>query len=380
MRFTDLAISRLKPPITGEVVCWDTILVGLGVRASHTGRKTWIVAINGSKQKLGRYPTMDLSEARTAARVRLEVGGSPTAPVTFKQMVEQFLEHGRTKKGRPLRQNTMDQYRRVLNRYAQPLHRRKFAEIRRREVAELLRTVAAESGAPTASLVRSMLARLWSYAMETDDDIEANVVAGTPGYAIEPRSRTLTDGELAAIWAASPDLGEYGLMLRLLLWTGARRGEVGGVRWSELPDGVWTVPGSRTKNHRPLVLPLPRQAVAALASWPRVVGKDTLFGVHSARGFNNWAEAKRRLDAKLYFNRDFNVHDIRRSVQSRMAGLGVNRVVVNEILNHATDPVTATYDRYDYLPEKVEALQKWADELERIVSQLPVVTRLRGSA
>ena len=61
------------------------------------------------------------------------------------------------------------------------------------------------------------------------------------------------------------------------------------------------------------------------------------------------------------------LHDLRRTVETRMAGLGVPKEIVNRVLNHAAGPITESYDLHSYLPEKAAVLQRWADELERIV-------------
>ena len=141
------------------------------------------------------------------------------------------------------------------------------------------------------------------------------------------------------------------------------------MRGPELSDGAWTVPGSRTKNHRPLVLPLPRQALTALKVWPRRGGRDLLFG-HGPNGFAGWSACKARLDAKLGFN-DWDLHDIRRSIESRLAGLGVSQEIRSRTLNHAMGPIDEAYNRHRYLDEKASALQRWADTLERIVGDAP---------
>jgi integrase len=192
-------------------------------------------------------------------------------------------------------------------------------------------------------------------------------VVGTEGYETPKRSRVLSDGELAAIWAATVEPSDYHVIVRLCLWFGCRRAEAGGMRWSELADGVWTIPNSRTKNHRDLVLPMPRQALEVLADRPRIVGHDLLFG-HTEGGFQAWSKAKKRLDRQLGFAKSWALHDLRRSTEARMAGLGIPKDLSNRILNHAVGPITATYDHHSYLPEKAAALQTWADELERVTS------------
>jgi integrase len=372
-KLTERSVGKIETPAAGRIEVWDQVLPAFGIRISATGRRTWIVALRrpGAKHpvriKLDPQP-QSLADARAAAREMME-GGAPATPVPFKEMVEAFLEHGRTKKGRPLTRNTADQYRRNLARYAAPLNHRPVAEITRREIADLLRTVATKSGTPTASLVRSMITRLLGWAIEVGY-IEVNPATGTPAYEVPKRSRVLSDAELKAIWAATKAREDYHLIVRICLWTGCRRGEAGGMRWSELQgrnsDLAWTIPSSRTKNHRELVLPLPRQAVSSLQQRPRILARDHLFGVRSSNGFNGWSRAKTRLDGRLRFNNEFDLHDFRRTVETRMAKLGIPKEHVNRVLNHAAGPVTEAYDQHDYLEEKREALRKWADELERI--------------
>jgi integrase len=137
------------------------------------------------------------------------------------------------------------------------------------------------------------------------------------------------------------------------------------MRRSEIKNGVWTVPGERTKNHRDLVLPLPRPAREALDARPQIVGRDLLFG-RGPKGFQGWSQSKARLDARIArINAErrlgrplakgekpdkedamaaWDLHDLRRTVQTRMAELGIAKDIANRILNHATGPIDETYD------------------------------------
>jgi integrase len=166
---------------------------------------------------------------------------------------------------------------------------------------------------------------------------------------------------------------------------------------------VWKIPGTRTKNHRDLWLPLPQQARAALAAWCEHKGEDqgVLFG-RNPIGFTGWSAAKRRLDvrvARLNAERrlgrkradgekplptdaiDWDLHDARRTVETRLARLQVLKDIANRILNQAIGPITETYDQHDYLREKAAALQSWADTLERIVGEAPSnIAPMRRSA
>jgi integrase len=368
-RLTELSISRIKPPPRGYIWIPDRLLPSAGIRVYATGRRSWGITRRepGGKhpvfRKIGEWPTMSLSNYRTAARKRL--AGEALAPVKFKQAVEEFLAHGQSKKGRPLRQNTIDQYRRNLNGYAARLINRQFSEITRREIAKPTRDIATSSGAPTAALVRSMLARLWSWGIEVGY-VDNNMVTGTPAFAVPKRKRVLSDSEIRMLWQATEEREDHNLICRLCLWLGTRRGEAGGMRWSELVDGRLELPSRRTKNGQPLVLPLPRQVRAALEDWPRFVGRDHLFGRTSARGFNSWSRSKSRLDRRLQFNQDFDPHDLRRTCETRLAKLGVNKEVRSRILNHDVGDIDESYQHHDFMDEKAAALQTWADEIDRI--------------
>jgi integrase len=365
VRFTEPTIRALKRGIH-----WDSLLPAFGCRVSHRTR-TWIVNIRGSKKRFGRFPAMGLAEARARARELMAGGVVSFGAELFHTLAEEFLLHGRTKRGRLLRPATVKEYRRALLIYARPLHRAEVRTIIRAQVADIITTVGRTSGTTTAMRTRAALSRFFGWCVATGK-ADANPVTGTEGYDVPRRARVLSDGELAALWRSTEDGSDFSMILRLCLWTGCRRTEAGGMMWSELSSAqnehlIWTIPGTRTKNHRPLALPLAPQTAAALESWPRVLGKPTLFG-RGANGFQAWSQSKRRLDARLGFRESWSLHDIRRSVQTRMLALGISRDLTNLILNHAMLPLDETYNRHTWVREKAAALAKWANEIERISS------------
>jgi integrase len=290
----------------------------------------------------------------------------PTKAVLFKDKIESFLEYGRTRTGAPLRPSTRRAYQTVLHNAARPLHNIPIAEIRRRHIASLLAEVASGTGPSMAALVRGTLGRYWTWLMSTDDEINSPVI-GTPVYAIPKRLRPLSDAELRALWAETEQLTSFNAIIRLCLWTGCRRAEAGGARWSERSGDVWCIPGERTKNHRPVALPLAHQTLACWARLPRIVGGDLVFGAYSENGHSDWHGAKQRLDRRLRFNKPWVLHNLRATVETRMAGLGIPKEHVNKVLNHAAGAVAGRYDGHDYMAEKAAALQAWADQLERVV-------------
>jgi integrase len=391
-KITDRLVRDLSAPAKGNTLHYDPELPGFAARVTAKGARAFVLVYHFGgverRDTIGEFPAWRAKAARDVAegwrrdiRSKIDPRGEPepeAAPL-FKALAEEFLEHGRRKRGLPLRPATKREYRRALMVCAAPLHGRPLAEVRRGEAASLIRDMASARGEVTAMRTRAALSRLYTWAI-ANGHAELNPVAGTEGYSTPKRSLVLSDAELRAIWGATAEPGDFNLIVRLCVWTGCRRAEAGGMAWAELADGVWTVPGERTKNHRPLALPLPRQALQVLEGWHRIVGRNLVFGRGPA-GFQAWSQSKRRLDARLDLARDFDLHDIRRTVETRMAGLGIPKDHVNRVLNHAMAPVAQHYDHHDYADEKAAALQRWADALERIVGEAqPNVVPIRSAS
>jgi integrase len=200
--------------------------------------------------------------------------------------------------------------------------------------------------------------------------VEANPVVGTNEPKSAPsRARVLDDHELAAVWHAAGD-DDFGKVVKLLILTGARRNEVGGIAWSELNGSTWTIPAQRAKNGRQHTLPLSGLALSIIEPVPQRVGRDQLFGERGTRGFSSWAFAKHALDARLGDKvAKWTLHDLRRSVATRMCDLGVMPHVVEQILNHQSGHragVVGTYNRSAYEAPVKTAIGMWADHIRTI--------------
>ena len=180
-----------------------------------------------------------------------------------------------------------------------------------------------------------------------------------------PRSRVLPIGELAAVWRASGD-DAYGRIVKLLMLSGCRAGEIGGLRLDEIRDDVIVLPATRTKNKRAHLVPLAAPALVVLAGWTKRYG-DFVF---AQRGFRSWSYGKQRLDARLAKAKvqldPWTVHDLRRSVATGMAEIGIQPHIVEAVLNHVSGHkagIAGVYNRATYEKEKKVALATWADHL-----------------
>ena len=200
--------------------------------------------------------------------------------------------------------------------------------------------------------------------------LAANPFEKIPTTAASKRERVLSDEELRAVWNATGGELAFDSIVRLLMLTGQRRGEVAGMTWNEISaDGkTWTIPGVRTKNGAEHVVPLSRQAQAIIAAQPRRSATDLVFPAR--RGpFNGWPVAKDRLDHASGVS-GWVLHDLRRTVATNLQRLGVRLEVTEAILNHVSGSragIVGVYQKHDWAVEKIRDLQAWADRLEAIV-------------
>jgi integrase len=250
--------------------------------------------------------------------------------------------------------------------YFRALHALPVDTITRKDIAGRLVAITRESSSNTAARFRDLLHAFFVWALQMGY-VEQNPVLGT----IKPketagRTRVLNDAELAAVWRAAGD-DEHGKIVKLLILTAARRQEIGGMRWSELDEerSTWALPASRAKNNHTHTLPLPPAAWAIINSLPHLAGRDHLFGVRAERGFSSWALAKSVLDKRLGGAfAPFVLHDLRRTVATKMADLAVQPHIIEEILNHRGGHkagIAGIYNRSSYEREVRAALLMWAD-------------------
>jgi integrase len=181
----------------------------------------------------------------------------------------------------------------------------------------------------------------------------------------------LSNAELVAIWNACGD-DTPGRTIRLLILLGSRRQEVGGMRWSELDldGGTWTLPAERSKNRRPHSITLPAPALDIIKSVPRS-SRDHLFGDRAGSGFTGWSNAKQELDRRLAGTvKPWRVHDVRRTVATGMADLGIEPHHIEACLNHFGGHrrgVAGVYNRSSYDRAVAAALARWSEHVLALV-------------
>jgi integrase len=397
VKLTDEYVKKLTVPHgKSEVIAFDADLPGFGVRLRSGGKRTWIVQYRvGRKQR--RKTIGAVSEAMNAAKARkaadndlakVKLGGDPQkekvetrdrAADTFPTLANRYLDRQKER----LRPRSYQQIRAHLTDHWKAFNRLSIHDIGRRNVAAQLVAISDERGPYAANRARTTLSAFFTWAMR-EGLIDANPVVGTNKQASENRrERVLTDSELADIWRACGD-NDHGRIVRLLILTGARRDEGGGIARSEvdLKARNWTIPGERTKNKRTHEVPLSDAAIEVLARAVRRAGeleRELIFGERPKTAFSGWSKAKAQLDERIAKARaepeqprskakgpstaPWVLHDIRRTVATRMADLGVLPHVVEAVLNHVSGAkagVAGIYNRASYAAEKRHALELWA--------------------
>jgi integrase len=281
-------------------------------------------------------------------------------------------------KAKKLRPRSLGEITRHLQINAKALHPINVANLDRRTISACRTAIASKRGEVTANRTMASLSAFATWCMQ-EGLIENNPVLKTAKYTERTRERVLTDAELAAIWRATANGSDYDAIVRLLMLTGCRASEIGGLRWDEVFGNTITLPPARTKNGRPHIVALAPAAQAILEARPRK--DDFVFGYRAGAPFSGWSKSKRHLDQRIAnsgfeFTADWTLHDLRRSFATRLSDAGTAPHVVDELLNHVSGHkhgVRGIYNRSSYLNERRDALLLWADLVMGIVGEQPVM-------
>jgi integrase len=382
MRFTTKSIEAIKPSAVRREIP-DSHMPGLYLVVQPSGARSWAVRYRhhatSRKLTLGAYPVFNLAQAREAAARALRTVAEGRDPGRERQearadsieaIAAQFIERHCKRHNRP---RTIATNEAMLRRYVLPRWRgRPVRDIRRRDVVDLVDGVALEYPI-AANRVLAVVSKMFNWALACDI-VEKSPCAGVKRPSAErSRERVLSDEELRQVWRGAVVLGfPFGPITQLLLLTGQRRDEVVQIRWSEIDrrQQLWTLPGERTKNGRVHTVPLSDAAMVVLGAVPNIVG-DYVFARPDGKRPSH-SHGKSELDKATGEITPWQFHDLRRTVASGLARLGVNLPVIEKILNHTSGSfagVVGVYQRHDFADEKRKALEAWAAHVGNLASQ-----------
>jgi integrase len=382
LKLTDKGIRSLKPPSTGQVDYWDSLTPGFGIRLGHGGRKAFTVLtrVDGRVRRFmlaPAFPDLALGKAREEAAIIIknaQRGIDPAAALeadrqavrsrqrnTFGAVAAEFMQD------HAAHLRTRDEMQRKLDVDLLPHWRDKpIAIITRADVKALLRDKARTSPI-AANRLLSLVSKIFTWALD-EEIVSGSPALRLPRYGEElERERTLDPDEIRSVWLGCDQLGyPFGPLFQLMLVTGQRRGEVAGMKWDEFDADGWRMPGARSKSKLGHHVPLSTLAREILEPLPQL--GDHVFQARGDKPLQGWSKTKRRLDSFANLQTSWRLHDLRRTTATQLRTLGIDRLVVSKVLNHAEAGVTRIYDRYAADPEKAAALERWAMRLREIIS------------
>jgi integrase len=385
MKLTATTVRTLSVPAgKSEAIFFDADLPGFGLRLRGHGSRSFVFQYKiGAKQRrmaLGAASAVSIGNARkTAERLyaRVKLGEDPAsdkadakarAAETFEATVTEYLDHERAR----LRPSSYSNLERHLTKRVRALCQLQLAKIGRRDIATVIAAVAKNTGQVNGNRVRTSLSTFFAWAM-MKGFVDANPVIGTLRHEEHSRERVLEPSELHVIWNALGD-DQFGDIVKLLVLTAQREGEIAGLRWTEIRDDMIVLPAQRTKNHRSHIIPLSQPALAIIAKQRRRDDRDLIFG-RGQGGFSAWSYSVGKLKSK---NEEigkllpWRLHDLRRTATTQMAELAIAPHVLEAVLNHVSGfraGVAGTYNRSSYEREKRQALNLWAEHLMAIVER-----------
>ena len=411
-RLTDASIQKLKPGTDRREIA-DLGQPGLYLVMQQSGRLSWAyryrspVDGKGRKMTLGSYPALTLADARAGTRDaigKLAKGIDPASQAkaeaeavtdatktTVDAFLDDFLSRHADKK---LKASTAKEMRRVADKEIRPAWgSRQAAEITKRDVVRLLDGIEKRGKLIYANRVLAMVRKFFNWLVEKAE-LDQSPAAGVAAPSQEvSRDTVLTDDEIRWLWKATDKRDTYSKIVRLLLLTGQRRGEVAGMTYAEIDSakGEWNLAEERTKNGRPQWVPFSPSAKAIMASAIKIKGCPFVFSTDGESQLSGWSKYKARLDRDMLkiarqeaaergvdveavTLRDWRLHDLRRTCASGMASLNIPLHVVERLLNHVSGTfagVAGVYNRHQYTEERRRALEAWDKHLMALLEGVP---------
>jgi integrase len=372
------------PEGKADAIFFDSELTGFGLRvrigSGDRLMRNWIIQYrahgHARRMVIADAAKVSAAEARKRARkllAEVELDGDPAGDrrarrekdsCSLRSVINDFLDH---KSG--VKDRTLETLRRYLQGplYIRSLQAMPIDKITRRDVSARLLAVSKESGAPTAIALRGALSSLFSWALQMGlCEFSPLIGAFTPAKP-PARSRVLSDSELVEIWHGVEGDGDYESCIRLIICTACRREEIGNIRRGEFSDDgtSWTLPPSRSKNGKALVLPITPLMRSILDKVPQRDDNDHLFGRH---GFTAWSIHKKALDEKLDLP-PWVHHDLRRSVSTRMNDLNIAPPhIIEKILGHTIGGTHGIYNKAEHRAEIRNAMLRWSEHIHSLIT------------
>lgn len=397
MKFIDSYIKSLKSESN-----WfeKTESTGLAVRVMPSGNKSWIYrfTINGKRHKmtLGKYPGISLKQARELHIQAIGLKAQGINPIEFEH--EQKLR----------KENTVKKI--ILSWFTNYIekNRKKPLQIKQQIDADIIPllgdmeldklqpidiTQAMDSivkrGAPIhANRVLGTLKQAFNYAVSSgsmSQNPAASIRARDIGGLEKPRERYLNLEEIKTIWQfLDTEQSKMSLQtksaIKMMILTGVRTAEIRLAKWSEFnfKDSLWTIPPENTKSAITVKIHLSRLTKSVLADLKSISDSPFVlpsFVLNQPLDENALPRAIRRIQTRVGIPL-WTAHDLRRTFATQLCEtLNVNPVVIEKCLGHKMPRIMATYNKNEMLPQRKDALERWATCIQKFIGEDTFPTR-----
>jgi integrase len=371
--------TLFQPP--KERVYWDAGLPGFGVKVTPKGKRVFIVLYRAGgagsrlrKYTVGPYGRITLAMARAQAQkifaARLD-GRDPAAEKANSRrrlvvdrvdgLVETFIVERLSglRSGPAVARRLRSD---VIPRWGS----------KRRDIVDLVSEVAQRGPGANRNIAKFLKTFFrWCVGRAVID------FSPVEGLNLRPpdraRDRALDDRELAAVILTARNMrAPFGAILEVLALTGQRREEVAQMNWSEIDETTrtWHIPSQRAKNAKAPLVHLSDRVWAIIKSQPQ--HSRFVFATTGGKNFQSFKFAKANLD-QLSGVIGWRIHDLRRTVVTGMARLGVPPHVADKILNHQSGTISgvaAVYQKHEFLAERKDALDRWSRHVANLIASV----------
>jgi integrase len=377
------AVRKALPPTQGQLFLWDTEIKGFGLRITKAGAKSFVLdyRADGRQRRitLGGYPDWTVQAARAAAKALkrdVDQGHDPMgdrhalreAP-TIQDLWERYRLEKLPKKAARSQSDEQSMWEKII---LPRLGKLRVADVKFSELDDLHRDITRIRQTPVrANRVIEVLRGAFNLAIRWHWR-QDNPAKGIQKNSEEKRERYLSKPEIIGLARALDQHHEVtsANAIKLLMLTGARRGEVLTARWDmfDLENGIWTKPSAHTKQRRIHRVPLNGPAVALLRSMhfeaksefafegtdgkPLTDIKRTWLSVCKAAGLVRKVEQRNR-SGKVMLDDDGNpmlideptvrIHDLRHSFASILVSAGASLPLIGQLLGHTQVQTTHRY-------------------------------------
>lgn len=371
---TDAIVKHLPAPARNNKIYYDASQAGFGARVTANGHRSFILnyttrgASRERRYTIGAFPNWSTVAARNEARrLRrlIDNGGDPLGQIedersapNLSDLIERFADEHFPR----LRPSTAKKYRELIGKHVRPHFspHTKVADVAYADIDRLHRKITAAGHPYAANRTLSLLSKMFTLAVRWE------MATANPAKNVEKnlelkRKRYLSGDELGRLIVALSEHAnqQSANIFRVLMMTGARRGEVLGMRWDQvdLTTGTWTKLASSTKQKADHIVPLSAPARQLLSEIRAGQPKGEFVFPDVAGGHRRDIDNGWRKICKAAGIAGLRVHDLRHNFASQLASGGASLPLIGALLGHTDQTTTARYAHLFQDPQR-QAVEK----------------------